>query len=90
MQHLLVVVVVVVSGKELGSTILFFGCRRKSEDYIYQEELEGHEEEGVLTGLHVAFSRDQEVKMYVQHIMRTWGEEIYQLLEKQAYFYVCG
>lgn len=47
-------------------------------------------EEGVLTGLHVAFSRDQEEKVYVQHVLKKKGEEIYQLLEKQAYFYVCG
>lgn len=76
--------------KELGSTVLFFGCRHKDEDYIYREELEGFAEEQVLTGLHVAFSRDQEEKVYVQHIMKKAGDNIYQLLEKQAYFYVCG
>lgn len=76
--------------KELGSTVLYFGCRHKAQDYIYQEELEGFKEEGVLTGLHVAFSRDQEEKVYVQHIMERTGDEVYHLLEKQAYFYVCG
>lgn len=24
-------------GKEVGETILYFGCRKKSEDFIYQE-----------------------------------------------------
>ena len=76
--------------KDLGPTVLFFGCRHEAEDYLYREELDQHMEEGVLTGLHVAFSRDQEEKVYVQHVMKREGEEIYQLLEKQAYFYVCG
>ncbi len=76
--------------KDLGSTVLFFGCRHKAEDYIYQEELEGYEGEGVLSGLHVAFSRDQAEKVYVQDLMEKGGEEVYRLLEKQAYFYVCG
>lgn len=42
---------------------MFFGCRYKNEDYIYQEELEEAEKNGVLTQLHVAFSRDQEQKV---------------------------
>jgi NADPH-ferrihemoprotein reductase len=28
------------AGQEVGRTILFFGCRRKSEDFIYQQEWE--------------------------------------------------
>ena len=60
------------------------------EDYIYQEEMEGYREEGVLSALHVAFSRDQEKKIYVQHLMEDQGEEVFKLLESQAYFYVCG
>ena len=45
--------------KVLGSTVLYFGCRHKSEDYIYQEELEACEEDGTISDLFVAFSRDQ-------------------------------
>ncbi len=70
--------------------MLFFGCRKKSEDYIYEEELEGYKTEGVLSGLHLAFSRDQQQKVYVQHLLQEQGKEIYQLLEKQGFFYVCG
>jgi len=39
--------------------VLFFGCRKKSEDYIYEDELTSYEGNGTLTDLHVAFSRDQ-------------------------------
>ncbi len=78
------------SDKALGSTILYFGCRKESEDYLYQEELEGYKKEEVLKELHVAFSRDKEEKVYVQHLMEKTGKEMYALLEQQAYFYVCG
>lgn len=40
--------------------------------------------------LELAFSRDQENKVYVQHKMWERGEELYQWLEEGAYFYVCG
>ena len=46
-------------GKEVGSTVLFFGCRKKSEDFIYEDELNSYAEDGTLKDLHVAFSRDQ-------------------------------
>lgn len=47
----------------MGETVLYFGCRNKNVDYIYQEELEEAEKDAVLTQLHVAFSRDQEHKV---------------------------
>lgn len=50
-------------GKEVGETLMFFGCRHKNEDFIYQEELEEAEKKEVLSKLHVAFSRDQEQKV---------------------------
>ncbi|CAI7993043.1 NADPH--cytochrome P450 reductase [Geodia barretti] len=78
------------SGKELGETVLFFGCRHRAEDYIYEEELEGYRDNGVLSGLQVAFSRDQADKVYVQHLLRESGAAVWELLEKQGYFYICG
>ena len=45
--------------KALGNTVLYFGCRHKSEDYIYQDELEAFNKEGTISDLLVAFSRDQ-------------------------------
>ena len=77
-------------GKELGKTVLFFGCRHRAEDYIYEEELEGYRDSGVLGDLQVAFSRDQPEKVYVQHLLRKSGAAVWELLEKQGYFYICG
>lgn len=54
-------------GKEVGETVMYFGCRHKNEDYLYQEELEEAEKNAVLTQLNVAFSRDQEHKVELTH-----------------------
>lgn len=47
------------TGKKLGETVLYFGCRKKSEDFIYEEELNQYLANGVLSSLYVAFSREQ-------------------------------
>ncbi|KAI7907546.1 cytochrome P450 [Cokeromyces recurvatus] len=86
-------------GEEIGKVVLFFGCRRKDQDFIYQEELEEYIKSGVLTKLHVAFSRSIEVspKKYVQHEILSNATEVWNMLypdddEKSlpAAVYVCG
>lgn len=42
---------------------MYFGCRHKNEDYLYQEELVEAEKGGAVTQLNVAFSRDQDHKV---------------------------
>lgn len=80
----------IATGKEIGKTALYFGCRHKSEDFIYEEELTEYEKEGVISALSVAFSRDQPHKVYVQHKLKEDAKKIWSLLEQQGYFYVCG
>jgi sulfite reductase (NADPH) flavoprotein alpha-component len=46
--------------------------------------------DGVLTRLDTAFSRDQAHKIYVQDRLRENSAELYDYLERGAYFYVCG
>ncbi|PWA20469.1 hypothetical protein CCH79_00003706, partial [Gambusia affinis] len=78
-------------GKEVGETVMYFGCRHKNEDYIYQEELEEAEKNGVLTQLNVAFSRDQDHKVYVQHHLKKNKEHVWKLINTDnAHIYVCG
>uniref|UniRef100_U5EZ84 NADPH--cytochrome P450 reductase n=1 Tax=Corethrella appendiculata TaxID=1370023 RepID=U5EZ84_9DIPT len=77
-------------GKTIGQTILYFGCRKKSEDYIYQEELEDYEKRGLLT-LRVAFSRDQAHKVYVTHLLQEDTDLIWNVIgENKGHFYICG
>lgn len=55
------------SGKNVGPTVLYFGCRYEAKDFLYGDELKAFAEEGVITELKTAFSRDQKEKFYVQH-----------------------
>ena len=73
-----------------GPNWLFFGEQRASTDFLYQQEFEATVASGLLTKFTTAFSRDQAQKIYVQNRMIEHGEELYQWLEKGAYFYVCG
>lgn len=76
--------------KAKGQSWLFFGDQHAASDYLYQEELEKYQKDGVLTKIDVAFSRDSEQKVYVQHKMLENSQELFAWLEKGAYFYVCG
>jgi sulfite reductase (NADPH) flavoprotein alpha-component len=73
-----------------GKNWLFFGDQKKSLDYLYAHELEAMQREGFLTRLDLAFSRDQEEKVYVQDRMLENAAELYAWLEEGAHFYVCG
>ncbi|KAK9962609.1 hypothetical protein ABG768_007966 [Culter alburnus] len=78
-------------GKDVGETVLYFGCRHKNEDFLYQEELEKFEKTGVLTTLNVAFSRDQAQKVYVQHLLKNSKETVWKLIHTDnAHIYICG
>ncbi|TDH68183.1 hypothetical protein CCR75_004108 [Bremia lactucae] len=78
-------------GIEVGKSIMYFGCRRRKEDFLYQDELELYKTSGVLSQLHVAFSREQQKKVYVQHLLLQHGQETWQLLHDQdAHIYICG
>ncbi|EFC50742.1 NADPH-cytochrome P450 oxidoreductase [Naegleria gruberi] len=77
-------------GVELGPCHLYFGCRKRGEDYIYSEEMEKAERDGVISLLDVAFSRDQGNKVYVQHRLESRSEELFNFLNNGGYFYICG
>lgn len=73
-----------------GKNWLFFGEQHQASDFYYRDELQAQLNDGHLTRLSLAFSRDQAQKIYVQNRMREEGAEIWRWLEEGAYFYVCG
>jgi len=73
-----------------GRNWLFFGDQHFVTDFLYQTELQNWMQTGVLTKLNVAFSRDQQEKVYVQHKMLQHGNELYQWLTSGASIFVCG
>uniref|UniRef100_A0AC35FPF0 NADPH--hemoprotein reductase n=1 Tax=Panagrolaimus sp. PS1159 TaxID=55785 RepID=A0AC35FPF0_9BILA len=78
------------TGKEIGPIVLFYGCRHPEHDYIYQEEILKYKDEGVITDLGLAFSRYQDTKVYVQHLIWEKRERLWDLIQNNANIYVCG
>lgn len=73
-----------------GKTWLFYGDRHFLTDFLYQTDWLRMHEDGVLTKLDVAFSRDTEEKVYVQHRMLEKSRELFEWLQDGAHVYVCG
>ena len=74
----------------VGPMWLFFGEQHAATDFLYGEEWTAALGAGHLTKLATAFSRDQADKIYVQHRMLEEGAELFDWLQRGAYFYVCG
>ena len=73
-----------------GKNWLFFGDQKRDADFLYDELLTDWAKSGLLTRLDLAFSRDQEQKIYVQDRMMEGAGELWAWLEAGAHFYVCG
>ena len=73
-----------------GRNWLFFGDQHRATDYLYEEQLNAWQESGLLSRLSLAWSRDGEDKVYVQHKIREAGAEFFEWLEAGAAIYICG
>ncbi|WP_299792921.1 assimilatory sulfite reductase (NADPH) flavoprotein subunit [uncultured Shewanella sp.] len=76
--------------KHRGKSWLFFGNRNEALDYLYRDEWQQYLERGSLSRMDLAFSRDQQQKIYVQHRIEQQGAEFYAWLEQGGYIYICG
>jgi sulfite reductase (NADPH) flavoprotein alpha-component len=74
----------------MGNTWLFFGEQHFKSDFLYQTEWQKHVKTGVLEKISLAFSRDQEEKIYVQNRIVEQAETLFEWLENGASIYVCG
>lgn len=73
-----------------GNTWLFFGDQHFTTDFLYQTEWQEWLKDGVLEKMNVAFSRDTDQKVYVQHRIAEHSKEFNEWLEKGASIYICG
>lgn len=73
-----------------GKSWLFFGDQHFVTDFLYQTEWQKWLENEVLTRMDVAFSRDTNEKVYVQHRMLEQSKELFKWIQEGAVVYICG
>ena len=78
-----------IATQAMGRNWLFFGERNQASDFYYEEFWIRLQKEGRLR-LDLAFSRDAEQKVYVQHTLYEQKKSIWSWLEEGAYLYLCG
>jgi len=73
-----------------GKAWLIFGDRHFVTDFLYQTDWQRWLASGTLSQMHIAFSRDTDKKIYVQHKLEENAASFYEWLEQGATIYVCG
>ncbi len=73
-----------------GNSWLFFGEQRFRSDFLYQTEWQKFLKDGTLEKMNVAFSRDQEEKVYIQHKLLEEAASVYEWIQQGATLYICG
>ncbi|CAL4323377.1 Sulfite reductase [NADPH] flavoprotein alpha-component [Buchnera aphidicola (Thelaxes suberi)] len=77
--------------KAHGKNWLFFGNQSSSEDFLYQQEWQIFFKKGLLNRINLAWSQDQDKKIYVQDELLKNGKKIWKWINTdKAYIYVCG
>jgi sulfite reductase (NADPH) flavoprotein alpha-component len=69
---------------------LLFGERNRAHDFLLRSELEGWQSSGWLARLDLAFSRDQQERLYVQDVLRAQAPQVREWVEPGVAIYVCG
>ena len=69
---------------------LLFGERKGQQDFHYGDDIRCWQDEGLLTRLDLAFSRDQADKIYVQDRLAAAADELRRWLAAGAAIYLCG
>ncbi|WP_223555794.1 assimilatory sulfite reductase (NADPH) flavoprotein subunit [Lysinibacillus sphaericus] len=73
-----------------GKAWLIFGDQHFVTDFLYQTDWQRWLASGTLSQMHVAFSRDTDKKIYVQHKIEENAVAFYEWIEQGAVIYVCG
>lgn len=79
-------------GEKTGPMAMYFGARHKANEYLYEDEWEewiANYDPGFTA--HLAWSRDQEHKIYIQDKIMENAQQIYDyIVRDEGYFYACG
>jgi NADPH-ferrihemoprotein reductase len=74
-----------------ADTLLFFGCRKRNSDFLFEHDwndIDSKTSSKIKTI--VAFSQDQENKIYVTDKIRENGELLWQLISQDAFIFIAG
>ncbi|CAL1708234.1 unnamed protein product [Somion occarium] len=81
------------AGRDVAKSLLFFGCRTPSEDFLYSDsDLKEWAKLGIID-IRPAFSRSTENSQNCKYVQdRIWNdrEEVTEFYKKGARFYLCG
>lgn len=78
------------TGSAIGPLVVFFGCRNKSSDFHFEEDFTAWTSAKQVEA-HFAFSRDEDHKVYVQHLITKSGPHLAELIkDRNAFIYVAG
>lgn len=77
---------------KLGEAKLYFGCRNRSSDFIYRDEIADRVDKKIITEGNFAFSREQgKPKEYVQDLLKKIPDDLKRILiTEKGNFYICG
>ncbi|UJR17796.1 hypothetical protein I4U23_004695 [Adineta vaga] len=78
-----------VCGREIGRTVLYYGCRTH-EEFLYSDELNKWSKLGAVEIRHVFSRQHPNDKKYVQDLLWEDRNEIAKLYTNGARFYTCG
>ncbi len=73
-----------------GPNWLFFGDQHEGTDFLYRDEIQDWSRNGLLHRLDLAWSRDTDAKVYVQHRMLENAATLWNWIESGAGVCVCG
>ncbi len=73
-----------------GKNWLIFGNQKFTDDFLYQSEWLQYRKQGLLNRADLAWSRQGEHKVYVQHKLAAAAADVWQWLQDGAHIYVCG
>jgi sulfite reductase alpha subunit-like flavoprotein len=78
-------------GQSINKIIFYFGSKNKNYDFIYEDYLINCDKENIIDKLYLAFSRDQEEKMYIQNaFVNNFNDNKSYYDIENSYIYVCG
>ena len=75
--------------QKVNPIVMLFGSKNKLYDFIYEDEISKWKTENLIESLYLAFSRDQEKKLYIQNILIQNSEILKDAMSK-GIIYVCG